>query len=92
MIANIANIAEYRNNIFSNDPALQVRSTQQFRRLLSIGSFFYFLHILVVIDRNLFPIEKNPPIQQVIEAGVIARFVEFLRQHENPVRFWFIAS
>ncbi len=68
--ASIANILEYRSNIFSNDPALQVKATQQFRRLLSI--------------------EKNPPIQQVIDAGVIPRFVQFLTAHDNSVSLYLL--
>jgi HEAT repeat protein len=34
--------------------------------------------------RRLLSIEKNPPIQQVIESGVIPRFVEFLQRDDNP--------
>ena len=64
--ATVNNIAEYKAGIFSNDPALQVKATQQFRKLLSI--------------------EKNPPIQQVIDAGVIPRLVQFLTANDNPVR------
>jgi hypothetical protein len=33
--------------------------------------------------------EKNPPIQQVIDSGVVQRFVQFLQMHENPVRCCF---
>ena len=40
MAANLAHIAEYRANIFSSDPAAQLKATQQFRRLLSIGWYF----------------------------------------------------
>ena len=58
-------IAEHTKGIFSNDSAQQVRSTQQFRRFLSI--------------------ERNPPIQQVIEAGVVPRFVEFLKRTDNAM-------
>jgi importin subunit alpha-6/7 len=50
--------------VMSNDPALQVECTTQFRRLLSI--------------------EKNPPIQAVIDTGVIPKFVEFLQRDDNP--------
>eukprot|EP00590_Aulacoseira_subarctica_P009947 CAMPEP_0172418440 /NCGR_PEP_ID=MMETSP1064-20121228/4932_1 /TAXON_ID=202472 /ORGANISM="Aulacoseira subarctica , Strain CCAP 1002/5" /LENGTH=543 /DNA_ID=CAMNT_0013157381 /DNA_START=41 /DNA_END=1672 /DNA_ORIENTATION=- len=34
--------------------------------------------------RRLLSIEKNPPIQQVIEAGVVSRFVLFLQRDDNP--------
>jgi len=34
--------------------------------------------------RRLLSIEKNPPIQQVIDAGVVPRFVELLQRDDNP--------
>jgi importin subunit alpha-6/7 len=57
-------IATCTANVYSTDPAIALKATQQFRRILSI--------------------EKNPPIQPVIEAGVIPRLVEFLQLNDNP--------
>lgn len=34
--------------------------------------------------RRLLSIEKNPPIQQVIDSGVVPRFAEFLGRDDNP--------
>ena len=60
----LEHLPEMVAGITSMDPALQLESTTQFRKLLSI--------------------EKNPPIQHVINAGVVPRFVEFLQRHDNP--------
>lgn len=34
--------------------------------------------------RKMLSIERNPPIQQVIESGIIPRLIEFLKRSENP--------
>jgi hypothetical protein len=36
-------ISELTEGLFGNDPQLQLRSTQQFRRLLSIGNILDFI-------------------------------------------------
>lgn len=35
-----------------------------------------------------FILERSPPIQEVIEAGVVPRFVQFLQLNDNPVCFF----
>ncbi|OVA16734.1 Armadillo [Macleaya cordata] len=50
--------------VWSDNPVLQLESTTQFRKLLSI--------------------ERSPPIEEVIKAGVVPRFVEFLERHDLP--------
>ena len=39
----------------------------------------------IVIYCMLLFLEVNPPIDEVIEAGVIPKFIEFLQQTENSV-------
>ncbi|KAG0481007.1 hypothetical protein HPP92_011575 [Vanilla planifolia] len=50
--------------VYSEDNALQLESTTQFRKLLSI--------------------ERSPPIEEVIQTGVVPRFVEFLTRDDFP--------
>jgi hypothetical protein len=37
--------------------------------------------------RRLLSIERGPPIQEVIDAGVVPRFVQFLQMGDHPVRY-----
>jgi len=41
-------------------------------------------HFGVIGLRKLLSIEHNPPIQKVIEAGVIPRFIEFMQRDDEP--------
>ncbi|CAH9132597.1 unnamed protein product [Cuscuta epithymum] len=52
------------SGVWSNDGNLQLESTTQFRKLLSI--------------------ERNPPIEEVIQSGVVPRFVQFLARDDYP--------
>ncbi|KAL1188112.1 Importin subunit alpha-1 [Cardamine amara subsp. amara] len=49
--------------VWSDDPALQLKSTTQFRNILTT---------------------KSPPIEEVIDSGVVPRFVEFLTKEDYP--------
>ena len=60
----LENLPNMVMGVQSPEPAVQLESTTQFRKLLSI--------------------ERNPPIQQVIDAQVVPRFVEFLNRDDNP--------
>lgn len=62
----MANIPVMVQNIYTNDPALQLEATSQFRKLLSK--------------------EKNPPIREVIQVGVVPRFVEFLTSEHSQLQ------
>ncbi|KAK8960310.1 Importin subunit alpha-1 [Platanthera guangdongensis] len=52
------------SGVYSDDSALQLEATTQFRKLLSI--------------------ERSPPIEEVIQSGVVPRFVEFLTREDFP--------
>ncbi|KAG1338827.1 Importin subunit alpha-4 [Cocos nucifera] len=58
------NLPSMVQGVWSENAALQLEATSQFRKLLSI--------------------ERNPPIEEVIKAGVVPRFVEFLSRHDIP--------
>lgn len=52
------------SGVWSNEAALQLEATTQFRKILSI--------------------ERNPPIEEVIQSGVVPRLVEFLARDDYP--------
>ncbi len=74
----------YRAQIYSQDPQIVLDTVVQLRRLLSIGA-----HARAPLcnpaelmrpdrsDRWPHP-ERDPPIQEVIDAGLVPKLVEFL--------------
>ena len=80
--------------VWSESSNLQLEATTQFRKLLSIGihmiSFVVFVFgcLLYImsddIDVKNQLAERSPPIEEVIQSGVVPRFVEFLVREDFP--------
>ncbi|GHP07012.1 inositol monophosphatase 1 [Pycnococcus provasolii] len=62
--AKLESLPEMVQGVCSEDPKVQLESTMQFRKLLSI--------------------ERSPPIEAVIKAGVVPRLVAFLQRVDLP--------
>ncbi|KAF8038861.1 hypothetical protein BT93_B1421 [Corymbia citriodora subsp. variegata] len=60
----LENLPSMVAGVWTNDKAMQLEATTQFRKLLSI--------------------ERSPPIEEVIQSGVVPRFVEFLMREDFP--------
>lgn len=84
------------DGVWSDDGPRQLESTTQFRKLLSIGNrkallsdtiWVYCFHFRAQPELFLLwfvIIERNPPIEEVIQSGVVPRFVEFLARDDYP--------
>lgn len=67
--------------LFSNDAQQMLETTIRFRKLLSKGLIENDRRS-VRIHHSLSRLEPNPPIDEVITAGIVPRFVELLKfQH-----------
>ncbi len=71
-------------NMSSQDDNLRLSATSQIRKLLSIGEFWRgtqraaFFHDLIAFA------EVNPPIQDVIDIGMVPILVQFLSRSDAP--------
>jgi hypothetical protein len=80
--------------VCSNDANAQLKATTLFREILSKGncelfvSIRYFLNCLLVylLCVNVITdfVETNPPIEEIIQSGVVPLFVEFLVREDMP--------
>lgn len=85
--------------VWSDESTLQLEATTQFRKLLSIGEYktisflvcvcvFFFscgsTRVYIPISMFFCTIERSPPIEEVIQSGVVPRFVEFLMREDFP--------
>ncbi len=75
-------IQQHRSHVLSNDAKKQLASTRYFVSLLS-GEWHSFHHPLFSSDDLNFRIEANPPIQQVIDCGVLPYLLRFLQVDNN---------
>eukprot|EP00871_Galdieria_phlegrea_P005128 jgi/Galph1/5616/GphlegSOOS_G4268.1 len=64
--------------IWSDLLETQLECTTAFRQLLSVDQWLWILLL------TLFLLERHPPINDVIGAGVVPRFVEFLTRDDSP--------
>lgn len=83
--------------VWADDGNLQLEATTQFRKLLSTGDvlvlilcIIFFTLVNFVFNRVVinfyfdFSSEHSPPIDEVIQSGVVPRFVEFLIREDFP--------
>lgn len=80
--------------VWSNDSNLQLEATTLFRKLLSIGKMCGVILVFLCHDDFLImasfmitiflSLERSPPIEEVIQSGVVPRFVEFLMREDFP--------
>ena len=76
-------------NFDGDDPLAPISNLQRLEQIPQIKNMVYNPDPVNQLEavtqfRRLLSIEKNPPIQPVIDSGVVPKFVEFLERHENP--------
>jgi importin subunit alpha-6/7 len=97
IIQRLEQLPQMVQGLMGGDSSVHLDMTTQFRKLLSIGESYHLFRVclqshaaqshsrLMLVSFALCCCaERNPPIQQVIDAGVVPRFVEFLQYDANP--------
>jgi hypothetical protein len=95
LLLQIENLSAMIAGVSSNDPVAQLEATIEFRTILSKGNCQWFVSIccfltccvvflLCVNVLAIFALEGNPPIEEVVQSGVVPRFVEFLVREDTP--------
>ncbi len=75
--------SEHVRNVLSNDAEKQLASTRYFVSLLSGEWHSFDYPLFLCIFGSDFLLVSNPPIQQVIDCGVVPFFLQFLRVDNN---------
>jgi importin subunit alpha-1 len=75
--------------LYTDDVEQQLIATQKFRKLLSKGMNGLYgcmsgLNVWLIVLISV-ATEPNPPIDEVIQTGIVPRFVEFLHRDDNSV-------
>jgi hypothetical protein len=90
IIRNLESLAEKSRLIYSDDLNDQEISVEYFRRLLSIGKIRSSSHVkcllVIFIDESMC-IDRKPPVNVVIEKGVLPRLVELLSSSRPKIAF-----
>lgn len=80
-----AAVYDSTNQIQHDDPVVVEKLKELPRIVEGIASNDPQVQYLRVTQiRKMLSIERNPPIQQVIESGILPRLIEFLKRTENP--------
>ena len=82
-IANEGNMDPLAFNNATNPAIIPVALLPQFANMVFSPDRDYAFHGTLMI-RKLLSVESNPPIQEVVDTGVIPYFVEFLKMDDYP--------
>ncbi|XP_076894875.1 importin subunit alpha-1a-like [Bidens hawaiensis] len=83
-INKLENLPAMVAGVFSDENNMQLEANTHFRKLLSGYFTFFLVNCCVLRSFYLFLSEHSPPIEDVIQSGVVPRFVEFLVREDFP--------